>query len=360
MKLVTGTDNGLVKTHQILPENKSSTIDMWGSQVRNHGVDVLEWYNQQQEEVVVAYETGQLVISDLQSGNALYEDQFDTRLAGAHLLDNGILTCTRTGQIALKGVLVDGTKLSFDTERTVTKMRYHEDTETILLAGGENELAQVFDINTQQQVWKARNVPNDFLDMQVPILDKDVIWLKESSGRAFLSVTAHKHIRIYDIRAKRQPKISVDFGENPLHVAREDPLAWHSIAVSDSSANLKLTDMRKNFKVTGGFKGISGAIRDVQFHPTLPYIVATGLDRFVHAYHSGTRRYFGRLYIKQRQNKLLVAKDVWEQPEEDSDSLESWDSDLSEEWDSLPVVKERKREREEDDEPPRKKPKKQE
>jgi ribosome biogenesis protein NSA1 len=41
--------------------------------------------------------------------------------------------------------------------------------------------------------------------------------------------------------------------------------------------------------VVGGYKGLAGAVQQLQLHPTLPLLASVGLDRFVRVHHVHTR-----------------------------------------------------------------------
>lgn len=68
-----------------------------------------------------------------------------------------------------------------------------------VVIGSKNHLLQVWDISTDKKTpkWQARNLPNDELDLQIPIWDTDLCYL---SANNFCSVTAYGDIREYDLK----------------------------------------------------------------------------------------------------------------------------------------------------------------
>lgn len=66
-------------------------------------------------------------------------------------------------------------------------------------ASGEGEFLK--------QLWNARNVPNDDLDLMVPIWDKDVAWLSKVNSHSLATCTAFCEVREYDTRGSRRPVI---------------------------------------------------------------------------------------------------------------------------------------------------------
>jgi len=121
-----------------------------------------------------------------------------------HQMDGGnrFLLCSQKGVITNRD-FDDSSLTSFDISRPVERFRFCNETNQFIVSGGRNQLSQVFDLEKQSEIWKAKNVPHDFLDMQVPIWDRDVTWLNEPAGRTFIAVTAYHQIRLYDIRAQK-------------------------------------------------------------------------------------------------------------------------------------------------------------
>lgn len=83
----------------------------------------------------------------------------------------------------------------------------------VVFGGKENDL-MMYDINTQDVVWEAINVPDDWLKMRVPIYVTAVKFMKpledSISGAHIVTGTGHKHVRLYDTRASQQPVLSID------------------------------------------------------------------------------------------------------------------------------------------------------
>lgn len=60
-------------------------------------------------------------------------------------------------------------------------------------------------------------VPNDFLDLQVPIWVTDLGFLPSQGAQARVAVgTGYHQVRLYDTKAQRRPVLSFDFGESPV------------------------------------------------------------------------------------------------------------------------------------------------
>ena len=55
----------------------------------------------------------------------------------------------------------------------------------------------------------ARNLPNDHLDLKIPVWDTDMAWLSRTNAYSLATVTAYGDIREYDTRGPRKPVANV-------------------------------------------------------------------------------------------------------------------------------------------------------
>lgn len=104
---------------------------------------------------------------------------------------------------------------------------------------------------------------------------------------------------------QRRPVLEVDFGEYPL-TALALPAAGGTVVVGNSHGQMALLDLRKGV-VRGSLKGTSGALRELQCHPSLPTVASCGLDRFLSVHNLDDRKLQHKVYLKSRLNCLLVS-----------------------------------------------------
>ncbi|EGZ22298.1 hypothetical protein PHYSODRAFT_496599 [Phytophthora sojae] len=183
--------------------------------------------------------------------------------------------------------------------------------QTAIGVGGKEHDLNLWSLETQQVLFKAKNVTHDKLDMRVPVWVKDLRFLStpgNSNGHRVVVGTGHRHVRIYDTNTKRRPVQQLDnFGENPIQSLCVSPDETR-VYVGDTAGNLDILDLR-TLKHMGRCTGPVGSIRDIACHPTLPYIAAVGLDRMVHIFDINTRKYRHTIYAKQRLNSVLFCAD---------------------------------------------------
>lgn len=56
-----------------------------------------------------------------------------------------------------------------------------------------------------------------------------------------------------------------------------------------AKGNIVAVDLRMG-RTAQNYKGFSGAVRDIACHPSEPYIVSVGLDRFLRVHHKTTKQ----------------------------------------------------------------------
>ena len=62
-----------------------------------------------------------------------------------------------------------------------------------------------------------QQVPNDFLDLQVPIWVTDLGFLPGQGSQSRIAVgTGYHQVRLYDTKTQRRPVLSFDFEESPI------------------------------------------------------------------------------------------------------------------------------------------------
>lgn len=103
---------------------------------------------------------------------------------------------------------------------------------------------------------------------------------------------------------QRRPVLEVDFGEYPLS-ALSLPAAGDTVVVGNTQGQVALLDLRKG-AVRGCLKGLAGAVRELQCHPSLPMVASCGLDRFLYVHSLDDRKLQHKVYLKSRLNCLLL------------------------------------------------------
>jgi WD40 repeat protein len=181
--------------------------------------------------------------------------------------------------------------------------------------GGREQLLRMWDLETSQCAWKARNLANDWLDLKIPEWIRCIRHRPQHPSHLF-TATAHHKLRMYDINAGRRPVLDFCPSERALLTLSITPNPNYVIA-GDSTGAMLLLDVR-NGQQLGSYRGSGGALRDIVHHPdpSMPVVASVGLDRFLKIHHSITRRLIKRIYLKQKMNCILFSAET---PSEDQD-----------------------------------------
>jgi hypothetical protein len=184
---------------------------------------------------------------------------------------------------------------------------------------GKEHLLQTWDVATQTCIWQSKNIPHNFLDMredywasQVIELDVDTAAGMQTasaptgSGNVIATSMRGKAVYIYDQRTKKRPVHAMTHkdGHWPYTTITSRPgerMLW----VGDTVGDVFQFDLRKEGRVSS-YHGGAGSVRGLQAHPTLPLLMATGLDRYLRVYDTRSRRMISRVYLKQHINCLAL------------------------------------------------------
>uniref|UniRef100_A0A8C3NAN8 Uncharacterized protein n=1 Tax=Geospiza parvula TaxID=87175 RepID=A0A8C3NAN8_GEOPR len=164
--------------------------------------------------------------------------------------------------------------------------------------GGKENALKVWDLQRPQEpLFRAKNVRNDWLDLRVPVWDRDLQFLPGS--QRIVTCTGHGQVRLYDPACpRRRPVLDAAYGEAPL-TALALPEGNISVVVGSARGDVAVIDLRK------GEGGGSRGVRGLQCHPRLPLVASVGLDRFLRL-HRLDGRLCHKVYLKSRLTCLLL------------------------------------------------------
>ena len=176
--------------------------------------------------------------------------------------------------------------------------------------GGRQNDLQVWDIATGTRTWSAKNVPHDEVRLAVPIWITDVSFFTTDSvggSNIIATGTAHKHVRLYDVRTKRQPIFSWEVGD--YRVTRVLPLSPYSadgvasVCITDSGGSMHIRDMRTG-RVTTSYGSAGGSIRAAELGGD-DVIASVSLDRYLRLHEVGKSALVFKAYLKNRLSCCL-------------------------------------------------------
>lgn len=180
----------------------------------------------------------------------------------------------------------------------------------IALGGKEND-TKIYDIETKEEVWRAKNVPHDNLNLRIPIWVTALSFQRstEDHGKCFFTGTGYKHLRFYDTRTSKQPIISIpsseDFRVTAIETTMKNPM-W--VYAADTAGNLDLWDMRNTSKKISTLKGGTGSIRNVKIDQNEDLLFSVGLDRHLRIFDVETSKISNSIYLKNRLNCCILVE----------------------------------------------------
>lgn len=217
-------------------------------------------------------------------------------------------------------------------------------THVVATCGKENAL-KVWDLQgSEEPVFRAKNVRNDWLDLRVPIWDQDIQFLPGS--QKLVTCTGYHQVRIYDSASpQRRPVLEATYGEYPLTAMTLTP-EGNSVIVGNTHGQLAEIDFRQG-RLLGCLKGLAGSVRGLQCHPSKPLLASCGLDRVLRIHRiRNPRGLEHKVYLKSQLNCLLLSgRDNWEdEPQEPQEPnlVPPEDTETDELWASLEAAAKRK------------------
>ena len=211
--------------------------------------------------------------------------------------------------------------------RGIANSLYNTDSAYLLY---QNNPFILYNINQQKIEFKGKNLPNDELNLRIPMHDMDIVEVKNNPRLNYLS-TAYGEIRLYDKKASPRPSLNKKITNtkiNKIDITDDG----NYLFVGDNSGYCAMLDIRKSFSACKTFKGNSGAIKTLVNIEQNNNLIVSGFDRYVriYDYKSGGDE---KIFVKNKVNSaILVELEKNKNKEfEDDDESNIKDSDLMDE-----------------------------
>ena len=211
--------------------------------------------------------------------------------------------------------------------RGIANSLYNTDSAYLLC---QNNPFILYNINQQKIEFKGKNLPNDELNLRIPMHDMDIVEVKNNPRLNYIS-TAYGEIRLYDKKASPRPSLNKKITNtkiNKIDITDDG----NYLFVGDNSGYCAMLDIRKSFSACKTFKGNSGAIKTLVNIEQNNNLIVSGFDRYVriYDYKSGGDE---KIFVKNKVNSaILVELEKNKNKEfEDDDESNIKDSDLMDE-----------------------------
>ncbi|SCW00537.1 LAFE_0C06370g1_1 [Lachancea fermentati] len=200
--------------------------------------------------------------------------------------------------------------------------------------GGEENLVKLADLSadfsTLKQLWEAKNVKNDRLDLKVPIWPMELKFLKPADGSfenkinyQFITISRFSHYRKYQTIHGRKPissKALLKKGESLalLKFTNAELTPLGNLEKNEfEPLNFVTTDLRKNVMVFDSEGNLQGKIGNgditgcVTFLDTYKhrYLLTGGLDRYARVYQLENKKLLCKCFTGGKISCLLILDD---------------------------------------------------
>uniref|UniRef100_A0A6A7FXF9 WD repeat-containing protein 74-like n=1 Tax=Hirondellea gigas TaxID=1518452 RepID=A0A6A7FXF9_9CRUS len=318
-----GTDSGILKGIEFTScgantKNypSSSTLD------RGNEITALLWRDENEKEIYVGHRDRTVSLFDTQAESFIFRLPInfgkgkivDITQRKEHILvavESGhigtLFKCEKSEQKVFSDTL-HGVKCTFKAKPTLKTIKGHPGHATQFATGGCENNLKIWDIERPNRaIFMAKNVPNDMLDLRVPVLVSDLSFMHDN--RTVAVVSRNKFVRLYDPRAKRRAVINVKYEDSPLTSICILPDRPGQVAIGTAHGRVTLFDLRMKIKYRNPvvYKGINGGIKDLAAaSPDPPFVYSVSLDRYLRVHNIDTKKTVHKEYLKSRLTTVLV------------------------------------------------------
>ncbi|KAF9190995.1 WD repeat-containing protein 74 [Haplosporangium sp. Z 767] len=174
------------------------------------------------------------------------------------------------------------------------------------------------------QLFKAKNVKNDHLDLRVPVWNTELQFLSQFDYSRIAVGTRFHQIRVYDTKnGARRPAVDAEVGEMPV-VAMANGKDAGEVVFSDTVTNVYSVDTLTG-QILGQYKGFTGVATALEtFTPfeddETTHLVSVAMDRCLRVHEMNkTRKLLHKVYLKQRMTAVVVGEYTPAEPTEDDE-----------------------------------------
>uniref|UniRef100_A0A6I8N6L8 WD repeat-containing protein 74 n=1 Tax=Ornithorhynchus anatinus TaxID=9258 RepID=A0A6I8N6L8_ORNAN len=274
-----GTETGILKGVN-LQRKQATNFTESGRLRREEEVTVLAWGDETESQILVGCANGEVKRFSTEKGTFTSGRRCpggEGVFRGLARHDGCLVTCVESGIIRVWPEDTSEHRAEVQVGPKVCRMRQDPERPHLVATGGKENALKVWDLQgSQEPVFRAKNVRNDWLDLRVPIWDQDIQFLPGS--QRLVTCTGYHQVRVYDPSSPtRRPVLEASYGEYPLTALTLVP-GGTSVVVGNTHGQLAEIDLRQG-RLVCCLKGLAGSVRGLQCHPTRPLLASCGLDR---------------------------------------------------------------------------------
>lgn len=274
----------------------------------NDCVTSLSWGDNEEKEILIACgenEIRSVKVYDTECSTftcSFFCNVGSGKVNGLSRYNETILTAVQSGQVKLWRFKEDD-KILIDAGENLERMRHSKIDKNIIATGGKENVLKLFSLDRQVQVFTAKRLPNDWLNLAKGIWISDIDFL--SGTQQIVTVGRYGHVQLYDTKAQRRPVVHLEVKDEALTTlavtSREK-----QIIVGSGKGRMNLVDLRQPAKLLNTYKGFAGAVTGIACSTTKPYIVSVSLDRYLRVHNMHTKELLKKIYLTSKMSCMLL------------------------------------------------------
>ncbi|XP_064536721.1 WD repeat-containing protein 74 [Drosophila montana] len=324
----TGSFKHLLPAAEQNPHTQSNLSDI-SALDKESRVTTLAFGNETQTEILLGRAKNVAEINSLGIGGGMNTRQVNftgAPIVGLARYNNNLIAGIGNGQI--QSLSLDAVDEEEDQEKEpliintgdhMEHLRQCSTAKHIVATGGkarQNNL-KVYDLSADgKQIFSSKNLPNDYLQLEVPVWDSDIGFV--DGPNVLATCSRHGYVRLYDTRKQRRPVSHFASEEHGMSFATL-VARGNYIYTGTTMGVLKAFDTRRMKTHVHTYKGFTGGISDLHLDETGKYLSSASLDRYVRVHEADSTVLLYQCYVKSKATKVLIKQLPEELRKESSD-----------------------------------------
>lgn len=265
-------------------------------------ITCLGWGDNEQNEILIGRANKFVKVYELTSRQFTSNLEMENGpIVGLARYDGYLVAGSENGKIQLLDGQLSPTII--EVGDNLSRMRQCSSNKKLVATGGkerQNRL-KVWDLTTKQNIFNTKNLPNDHLQLEVPIWDSDFAFF---DSNCLASCSRYGYVRVYDMRKQRRP---VEKYANSKEQFSYSCLTLHDkmIYCGTTTGIVRAFDSRNLKTHVHTYKGFTGGVKDLSIDVTGKYLSSAALDRFVRVHDANTTAMLYQTYIKSKGTAIL-------------------------------------------------------
>jgi len=314
-----GDETGLFKQVEYGTEGVGKVTKSFGAQNRELGVDRVCKFGD--DNVALGLRNSSVSYWDGNGIAYVVQAVEGKRIQALCNFSGKLVCCSESGKVEIRNWPERELTSSFQTDGLIDGASLQSESDPRLAVGGKNHDLRVWDLEALSIVYRAKNVPNDHLDITVPVWITGTCWCSPNN---IATSTAYNQIRFYDVREKRPVRdICLDKTKHDAnhHINCIVSVDENTVIVADAYGQISIVDVGKTGRLIAHFKGPKGSVRSLAIHEDKRTLCTGGLDRYVRVFDIPSHKQIGRCYVKQKVNAVCFGA----LPEAEASDQDEWD-----------------------------------